>query len=136
MPTVKLNPKRYGPFEIINVVNPLAYKLKLPSSMKIWPVFHASLLHPYKETTFHRPNFTLPLPELIDNEEEWEVEVIIADRKHYGKDQFLVKWRGYPTSDNTWEPRENIANANAALSEYLQQRGNGKKSNKRGANSR
>lgn len=85
------------------------------------------------ETAFHGPNFDLPLPELIGNNEEWEVKVIIADWKHYGKEQFLVKWRGYPMSDNTWEPQENITNAEAALSDYMRQHGNGKKSNKSGA---
>ena len=49
-------------------------------------------------------------PDLVDGEEEFEVEKII-DMKQMGrgrKTYYLVKWKGYPTSDNSWEPRENI----------------------------
>lgn len=134
MPTAKFNPKRYGPFTITEKINDVAYKLQLPTSMKIWPVFHASLLHPYKETIEHGPNFPMPPPVTTDDTEEWEVEAIINDRRHYGKKQYLVKWLGYPSSDNTWEPEENIANATEALSAYLKQRGE-KISHKRGGKS-
>ena len=46
----------------------------------------------------------------MDGEEEFEVEKII-DMKQMGrghKTYYLIKWKGYPTSDNSWEPRENI----------------------------
>ena len=45
-----------------------------------------------------------------NGEEEFEVEKII-DMKQMGrgrKTYYLVKWKGYPTSDNSWEPWENI----------------------------
>jgi hypothetical protein len=32
------------PFTVEQVVNPVAYKLKLPSSLKIHPVFHVSFM--------------------------------------------------------------------------------------------
>ncbi|KAH9272270.1 hypothetical protein BASA83_005362 [Batrachochytrium salamandrivorans] len=38
------------------------------------------------------------------DEEEFEVERIIKHRKHQGVEQFYIKWKGYPDSDNTWEP--------------------------------
>jgi len=72
----KLNPKRYGPFKIIKAISSVAYQLNLPPSWKIHPVFHASLLSPYSETTSHGPNFSRPPPELIDGEAEYEVELI------------------------------------------------------------
>lgn len=31
---------------------------------------------------------------------------------------YFVKWKGYPHSQNTWEPRENLANAPAKLKEW------------------
>ena len=68
-------------------------------------MFHANLITPYKETELHGPNFTRPPPDLVDGEEEYEVEKII-DMKQMGrrrKTYYLVKWKGYPTSDNSWE---------------------------------
>lgn len=39
---------------------------------------------------------------------EFLVEKILEERKHNGEPQYLVKWLGYPDSDNTWEPRSNL----------------------------
>ena len=76
----KFAPKREGPFTITKVLSPLSYKLKLPTSWKILPVFHASLLTPYHENKIHRLNFLAPHPDLIDNEEEYEIERILKHR--------------------------------------------------------
>ena len=46
---LKFAPKQEGPFTITKVLSPLSYKLKLPTSWKIHPVFHVSLLTPYHE---------------------------------------------------------------------------------------
>jgi Chromo (CHRromatin Organisation MOdifier) domain len=101
----KLNPKRYGLFKIIKEISPVAYQLKIPVAWGIHNVFHASLLNPYHETATHGPNFSRPPPDLIEGEEEYQVERIIAHR-HFGQSkmlQYLIKWEGYPDSDNTWE---------------------------------
>ncbi|XP_077774286.1 vomeronasal type-2 receptor 26-like [Podarcis muralis] len=45
----KLQPRRLGPFEVTQQINPVAFKLRLPDSMKIHPVFHRSLLSPHRE---------------------------------------------------------------------------------------
>ena len=56
-PKAKLTDKRLGPFKILNTT-PTNSQLLLPKSWKIHPVFHNSLLTPYKETKEHGPNFT------------------------------------------------------------------------------
>jgi len=88
----------------------VAYQLALPLSWGIHNVFHASLLLPYKETTAHGPNFTQPPLDLIAGEEEYEVEAIINHRHHGHRRQlqYLIKWRGYPSLDNTWETVEDV----------------------------
>ena len=103
-PSVKLAPKRYGPFKIRKVLSPITYQLTLPPQWKIHNVFHADLLTPYQETELHGPNFTRPPPDLIEGEEEYEVEEILQSRR-FGrgrKVQYLVKWKGYPESENQW----------------------------------
>ena len=40
-------------------------------------------------------------------EDEFEVEKIIKRRKRNGRYEYLVKWKGYPESDNTWQRRDN-----------------------------
>ena len=80
-PTAKLAPKRHGPFQIIQVMSPVNYHLKLPTQWSIHPVFHINLLTPYRETPVHGANYLCPPPDLIEGEEEYEVEYILAKRR-------------------------------------------------------
>jgi hypothetical protein len=103
-PSAKLAPKHHGPFIIKRVLSPITYQLTLPHQWKIHGVFHVDLLTPYIETNFHGPNYMRPPPDLIDGEEEYKVKSILRSWK-YGrgrKIQYLVKWKGYPNSDNEW----------------------------------
>lgn len=119
-PKMKLAPKKQGPFVITEEIGTVNYRLKLPKTWKIHPVFHASLITPYKETIEHGPNYTLPPPEIIEDEQEWEVEDIVDSRLH-GRDkqlQYYVKWKGYPDADNSWEPKRNLQNAGDKITEF------------------
>ena len=60
----KVIPKWQGPFHISKVLGPLTYKLKLPEQWKIHPMFHATLLTPFKENDIHGPNYLNPPPDL------------------------------------------------------------------------
>jgi hypothetical protein len=87
------------------------YRLELPMQWSIHPVFHIDLLTPYRETIMHGPNFTRPAPELIDGEEEYSVEKIL-DSRRFGRRrrlQYLVKWEGYPDSDNMWVDKDDVS---------------------------
>src|SRR5882757_5899591 len=90
LPSRKLAPKRYGPFEIVEVLSPITFKLKLPKSWKVHPTFHASELSSYKETEIHGPNFPEPPPEIVNQEEEYEIEAVKAHKTIRKKLQFLV----------------------------------------------
>ena len=109
-PTTKLRPKHFGPFKIIEVVSPMTYRLELPTSWKVHNAFHGALLTKAIQTKENGPLFKEPPPELIEGEPEYKVEAILGSR-HIGrakKLQFLVKWKGWATAHNSWEPKENV----------------------------
>ena len=121
--STKLAPKRYGPFTIMKQINPVTYQLILPATWQIHPMFHASLLSPYVETNAHGLNYSRPPPNLIGGEEFYEVEQIHGHRRH-GRSrtlQYLIKWKGSPESDNTWEPADQVL-APDLLKEYHKHR--------------
>ena len=64
----------------MKVLLPLSYQLQIPGSWKIHLVFHASPLTPYKENEIHGPNFPEPPPDLINEEEEYEIKWILKHR--------------------------------------------------------
>ena len=46
----------------------------------------------------------------VDEEEEYSVEKILDKRVNSdtGKDEYFLKWKGYSSTEGTWEPKENI----------------------------
>jgi len=111
----KITTKREGPFEILEVISLVNYRLQLPAKWKLYDTFHASLLTPYKENDVHGLNYMRPPPDLIDGEEEWEIERII---RHSGTKncRYQVKWKGF--QEYTWEPEENLEHAPEVLADY------------------
>ena len=79
--------------------------------MKIHPVFHVDLLTHYRETIAHGLNYEKPPPDIIDGEPEWEVEKIINSCLHgcHKKLQFLVRWKGFPPSEDSWVPELDLS---------------------------
>jgi transposase InsO family protein len=127
-PNKKLDQRHEGPFNITECIGKQAYRLDLPSRWRrIHPVFHVSLLEPYRLREGADPKKDFP-PVLIDDEDEedpvveWEVEDIVGHRFVKKKGQlvpeYLVKWKGYPTYENSFEPEANLANAQELLDEY------------------
>ena len=125
-PHKKFAPKRLGPFTVLEVLGRLSYKLKLPrqwTERKIHPVFHASLLTPYQETSEHGESFPTPPPEVIDGFEEHEIEAILNHKvthactgaKSY---QFLVSWLDTPQEEDEWFHESQLKNARDLVNRY------------------
>ena len=89
-------------------ISSVAYQL--PAHMNIHSVFYVDLLMPYKVTAEYGIPFKHPAPETIDGQEEYEVNEILAKRRHRYKcqHQYLVSWKGYPGSDNSWVSKDDL----------------------------
>jgi hypothetical protein len=64
-PKAKLAPQCHGPFKVAKAWTVTSH-LELPKGWHIYPVFHNSLLHPYKETPAHGPNYTKLPSEIVE----------------------------------------------------------------------
>ena len=108
----KLCPRFIGPYEVIEKVGPVAYKLALPPDLvKIHNVFHVSMLRRYRPNSSHvisletielRPNLTY---------EEEPVEILAWEVKELRNKKIpLVKvlWRNHKTEEATWESEETM----------------------------
>ena len=118
-PTAKLMPRHHKPFLIERVLSPIDYQLMLPEQWKIHNVFHVDLLTPYREMEFHSTNYNRPPPDLVGEEEQYEVEQVL-DECIYGrwkKKHHLVKWKGYPNLDNQWLDAKDMENAQELIAE-------------------
>jgi hypothetical protein len=120
-PSKKLDNKRLGPFPVIEKVGPAAYRLELPPTWKIHPVFNELLLTPYCPPAFPSQERPLPPPpDVIDGTEEYDVEEILDSRMKRGKMEYLVHWKGYPHEENTWEPELNVKNSKDLIDAFHQ----------------
>ncbi|KAL5800665.1 hypothetical protein ACOSQ3_032297 [Xanthoceras sorbifolium] len=104
--------KYEGPFPILKKVGKVSYKVELPPRLKIHPVFHVSHLKPYHaDTEDPSRGESSRAPTAVVTSYDKEVEEILADRvvRKRGvprSSEYLIKWKGLPTSEATWEPKE------------------------------
>ena len=129
-PSKKLAPKMYGPYTVLEKRGDRAYKLDISARWKIHPVFHVSLLEPYRVSV--RPNRGQPPqePEEVEGDLEWEVEKIVrSEIIHYtrrvnGRNRpcqelrYFVKWKGCSEDENTWELPESMEYAQEEIERF------------------
>ncbi|GJY04844.1 putative mitochondrial protein [Tanacetum coccineum] len=107
----KLSPKYFGPFLIMKKVGKVAYKLQLPSSSQIHPVFHVSQLKLYRGPI---PKSSSQLPQISKDGLISEEPFAVLDRKMAKKGNtavvyVLIQWINGTAADATWETYESIA---------------------------
>ena len=118
-PSQKLASKRLGPFPIEKAYSILTYRLKLPPTMRMHPVFHISqLVSKVEDTIPGRIPSPPPDPVIIGKELEYEVETILNSRYYRGWLQYLVRWKGYGEHESTWEPARNLRHSGDLLDTY------------------
>ncbi|KAF8749463.1 hypothetical protein RHS01_09966 [Rhizoctonia solani] len=113
----KLDPKRLGPFRILEKISSHAYRLELPETLRIHNVFYVGLLSKSHKSP-SQPFLEQPPPETIEGEEEYEVEQIINSKRQQGKWFYLIKWKGYSPEDNSWEPEELLEHSQEEIKRF------------------
>ena len=86
--------------------------------MKIHPTFHVSLLKAVTENRFPNRCIPPPLPIIIDNEVEYEVESILDKKIIRNQVYYLVKWKGYGEHEASWEPLINLTHSQEIIREF------------------
>jgi hypothetical protein len=121
-PREKLKHIYHGPYKVIAQVGTHAYRLQLPRSMsRVHPVVHVSELkeyHPPLQDSVPAQLHDRPPPDIIDGQPEFEVEDILDSRTFRRQHQYLVKWKGYPDYDATWEPAYCLTNCDEIMKKY------------------
>ncbi|KAJ9547439.1 hypothetical protein OSB04_019982 [Centaurea solstitialis] len=100
----KLAPQFYGPYEVVERIGQVAYKLKLPPTSSIHPVFHVSQL----KKMIGDQQVTVDLPAGCAAEFVMEPEKVLGTRKIGEQREVLILWKGLPTTEATWELFEQI----------------------------
>lgn len=118
-PFPKLAFKFYGPYKVLERVGTVAYRLDLPPSCSIHPVFHVSQLKPF--TADYSPVFTdlskVPVLDASSAQPAAILERRMVKRGNSAVPQVHIQWTSLPPSVTTWEDynvvRERFPNAAA-----------------------
>ena len=117
-PSVKLDHRRLGPYEVIESIGTSAVHLRLLATFQIHPVFHVSLLEHAADDPYPGQVSPPPPAVIVDDEEEWEVETILDSRLHYNCLQYLIKWKGYDAP--TWQPATDLEHSTDLVRQFHQ----------------
>ncbi|KAL0546071.1 hypothetical protein IC582_015976 [Cucumis melo] len=108
----KLSPRFVGPFEILERIGPIAYRLALPPSLStVHDVFHVSMLRKYVPDPSHVVDYEpLEIDENLSYVEQ-PIEVLAREVKTLrNKEIPLVKvlWRNHRVEEATWEREDDM----------------------------
>jgi hypothetical protein len=101
---LKLSPRFYGPYQVLEKIGTVAYRLELPPAAKIHPVFHVSCL---KKNLGERQHVVVTLPPtdkngIIRPEPEEILHRRLKKKKNHAVTEVLVKWKGLGVEEASW----------------------------------
>ena len=129
--TKKLTQQYVGPFQVLQRVGRLAYKLDIPDSWLVHPVFTIAQLEPCPDPNkdpFERPNKHIHIPPVSTNEDgsiNCEIERLLNKRVHKkGRGyttEYLIRWKSYGPEYDQWYNVKSLGDAGDLVQEYEQE---------------
>ena len=106
----KLSPEYYGPCKVLQNIGTMAYKLELPASSRVHPIFHVSCLKKVIGDKLLVQTILLEIDEegKIILESQVVTETITWQLRNPSILEYLIKWKNLPTKDSTWEDKNFI----------------------------
>ena len=119
----KLTRRFEGPFEIIDKLSDITYRLRIPHEYDIHPVLSIVHLEKYKESPEEfriRPKLR-PLRSKQESTKEYEVLKIVSEHKIKKRGQYIrefqCNWKGYGITEE-WIPEKNLRNSQELLRKW------------------
>lgn len=118
-----------GPFQISEKISPVAYRIRLPASYGMHPVLNIAHLEKYNISPPEfgdRPTLKTKRPDFSEMQ-EWEVEKIVDEEyRKVGNGRrvphYRLRYVGFNSEDDTWEPKKNLRNAPDILRQWEEQK--------------
>jgi hypothetical protein len=103
--SVNKSPKYYGPYKVLQKIGTMVYKLELPASLQIHPIFHVSCL---KRVIGDK----IPIQKILQELDKEGIIIletkVITERRIFQLInrsilEYHVKWKNQPVEDSIWE---------------------------------
>ena len=118
-PSCKLGYQQEGPYKILKQIGN-AYKLDLPTTNTVHPVFTPEQLRKAADDLLHGQQNESLLPVQYNGEDEWEVKEILAIRHTHNQLYYHVKWTNLD-HDPVWYDPEGFKGAPHKLKAFHDQ---------------
>jgi hypothetical protein len=122
----KLKMKKIGPCKVIRKFGANAYEIELPDGVGISPIFNVVDLYPYRaeeagaEEEQKEIQWTKQMPVAEKPQMESVIDKRVSKktrRKEYF--EYLVKWKGHPVEDASWEDEATIHRHGQTVQELM-----------------
>ena len=94
--STKLHRCSIGPYSITKVISPVAYRLHLPPTWRVHPVFHMSNSKRWTRSEEFKRVERPPSLMMVEGHEEYEVEAILRHKGRGAQRLYQMLWKGFP----------------------------------------
>jgi hypothetical protein len=122
----KLRMKKIGPCKVMKKFGANTYEIELSDGIEILSIFNVADLYPYRAEEIEEEDEQTKVPwtKEMHIDEKPQMEIIIdkrvskkTRRKEYF--EYLVKWKGQPVEDASWEAEEKIQKHGQTVQELM-----------------